>query len=181
MTRCQTLLAAACVLSLAPIARAAEAPQPANPAIDMQGYLRVADDAAAHREQRRLSEEDFIRLSREPGTLILDARSKQKYDELHIKGAINLPFPDIAVERLHEAIPDKNTRILIYCNNNFRGAEEAFPVKMQTAALNISTYIALYNYGYRNVYELAPLLDVKSSKLEFESSTAEDGTRPDPK
>jgi hypothetical protein len=36
--------------------------------------------------------------------------------------------------------------------------------------LNLSTYIALYNYGYRNVYELAPLLDISTSALEFETS-----------
>jgi phage shock protein E len=68
-------------------------------------------------------------------------------------------------------LPDKNTRILIYCNNNFLGAEKAFPAKAVTASLNISTYIALYNYGYRNVYELGPLLDIKASKLDFESVT----------
>ena len=32
----------------------------------------------------------------------------------------------------------------------------------------LSTYIALYNYGYRNVYELGPLVDVAKSKLPFE-------------
>jgi hypothetical protein len=36
--------------------------------------------------------------------------------------------------------------------------------------LNLSTYIALYSYGYRNVYELAPLIDIRSSRLEFESA-----------
>ena len=113
-------------------------------------------------ESRRLSEEDFIRMSSEPGTLILDARSRQKYDELHIKGAINLSFPDITVESLGRMIPDKNTTILIYCNNNFRGAEGPFPTKMPTASLNLSTYIALYTYGYRNVYELGPLIDMKA-------------------
>jgi len=33
-----------------------------------------------------------------------------------------LSFPDIAVESLQKTIPDRNTRILIYCNNNFRDA-----------------------------------------------------------
>ena len=37
-------------------------------------------------------------MSREKGTIVLDARSKDKYDLLHVKGAINLPFTDIAVE-----------------------------------------------------------------------------------
>src|SRR6185436_7509289 len=138
-----------------------------NPNIDMQGYLKVAAEAADYRELRRLTEDDFIRMSHEPGTVILDARSREKYDTLHIKGAINLSFPDITVESLDRVLPEKNTRILIYCNNNFVGEEKAFPTKMVTASLNLSTYIALYTYGYRNVYELGPLLDIKKSKLEF--------------
>ena len=140
-----------------------------NPAIDMAGYLDISAEAAQYREARRLSEEEFIRMSREPGVIILDARSKEKYDELHIKGAINLSFPDITIESLKQTIPDKNTPILIYCNNNFMNAEGPFPSKLATASLNLSTYIALYNYGYRNVYELGPLLGIKASKLEFEA------------
>ena len=142
-----------------------------NPAIDMKGYLAVAAEAAQHRESRRLTEEEFIRMSREPGTIILDARSAEKYNELHVKGAINLSFPDITVDSLNSALPDKNARILIYCNNNFVGEQKAFPTKIATASLNLSTYIALYSYGYRNIYELGPLLDVKRSKLEFEGTT----------
>src|SRR5204863_10136117 len=83
--------------------------------------------------------------------IVLDTRSKQKYDELHIKGAVNLSFPDITVESLATMFPDKNAKILIYCNNNFKNAEDAFPKKMAEASLNISTYISLYTYGYRNV------------------------------
>jgi len=139
-----------------------------NPAIDMKGYLAVAGEAAKHRESRRLTEDEFIRMSREPGTIVLDARSREKYNELHIKGAINLSFPDITVESLNRTLPDKNARILIYCNNNFVGAQEAFPTKIAVASLNLSTYIALYSYGYRDIYELGPLLDVKTSKLELE-------------
>ena len=140
-----------------------------NPAIDMPGFLRVSAEAAAAREVRRISEADFIRMSRDPKTVILDARSRQSFDELHIKGAINLSFPDIAIDSLSAAIPDKSTRILIYCNNNFSGAPSAFPTKLSVASLNLSTYVALYSYGYRNVYELAPLLDIKTSKLPFAS------------
>jgi hypothetical protein len=61
-----------------------------------------------------------------------------------------------------------NTRILIYCNNNFANADGPFPSKLPSASLNLSTSIALFNYGYRNVYELAPLVDLKSSALDFE-------------
>lgn len=142
----------------------------ANPAIDMEGYLRVSREAAQHRASRRVTEAEFMRMSLEPNTVVLDARSRQKYDELHVKGAVNLAFSDIAVESLARTIPDKNTRILIYCNNNFANAEEPFPKKLMTASLNLSTYIALYNYGYRNVYELGPLISLDKSKLPFESA-----------
>jgi len=168
------------ILCVAPIALAQQRTGIANPAIDMQGYLRVASEAAEHRKSRRLTEDDFIRMSREPGTLILDARSAEKYNQLHIKGAINLSFPDITVDSLMKNFPDKNKRILIYCNNNFVGAQQAFPTKMAIASLNLSTYIALYSYGYRNIYELGPLLDIKTSKLEFVSSSdANSGTEAD--
>lgn len=159
-------LVAALVIALSS-AYAADRKVPANPAIDMEGYLKVAAEAAKHRESRRLTEADFIRMSREPGVIVLDARSAEKYDLMHIKGAINLSFPDIAVESLKRVLPNKSARILIYCNNNFANSEEAFPSKLPRASLNLSTYIALYTYGYRDIYELAPQIDPKKSKLNF--------------
>jgi phage shock protein E len=138
-----------------------------NPSIDMKAFLKMAAMAADHRETRRLTEDEFIGMSKEPGVVILDARSRQKYDELHIRGAVNLSFPDITVESLERMFPDKNARILIYCNNNFRNAEDAFPRKSAPASLNLSTYVSLYTYGYRNIYELGPLLDAKTTKLEL--------------
>ena len=104
---------------------------------------------------------------------MLDARSKEKYDELHVKGALNLSFPDITVGSLERLLPDKRVRILIYCNNNFSNAEGPFPSKLPSASLNLPTYIALYDYGYRNVYELGPLIDAREANIEFESSTIE--------
>jgi len=149
---------------------------PPNPAIDADGYLAIAKEAAEHRKTHRVTEEEFIRMGREKGTIILDARSQAMYDLKHVKGAVNLPFPDISIEGLKRTLPDKNARILIYCNNNFtdprkpagKGLDDrAFEGKMATMSLNVPTFIALYDYGYRNVYELAPLVDPAASKLEF--------------
>jgi phage shock protein E len=146
-----------------------------NPAIDMEGYLKNAREAAEHRATRRLSEADFLRMSGESGVIVLDARSKEKYDLLHVKGAIHLSFPDITVESLKKTLPDKDARILVYCNNNFKNAEDAFPSKLPRASLNLSTYIALYTYGYRNIYELGPQIDPADSKLPFESARGGQG------
>ena len=158
------------VLLCVPLAGADPRVPIANPAIDMEGFLHVSREAAQHRATRRLTEEEFLRMSREPGTIVLDARSRERYDDLHVKGAINLSFPDIAVESLARTLPDKATRILIYCNNNFANAEGPFPSKIPSASLNLSTYIALYNYGYRNVYELGPLIALEKSRLPLVSS-----------
>ena len=158
-----------------------------NPNIDFQGYLGIALEAEKHRAKRRLTEEDFTKMSREKGVIILDARSKEKFDLLHVKGAVNLSFPDIDVESLKKTLPDKEAKILIYCNNNFTAgapsgvtvtpggvqgkAAAAFPSKAPALSLNISTYTALYGYGYRNVYELGPLVDPAKTELELVSTS----------
>jgi len=140
------------VIAVVPAALAAsDPPTGVNPAIDMQRYLLVANEAAQSRETHGLSEQQFIEMSRLPGVVILDARSREKYDELHVRGAINLSFPDIAIDSLERILPDRRVRILIYCNNKFLNAPGEFPTKLPSASLNLSTYIALYDYGYRNV------------------------------
>ena len=167
----QILALAFAVIVSATLAVSAQTPAYiSNPSIDMKTFLKDAAKAAKHREQRRLTEDEFIRMSTEPGVVILDARSAKKYDELHIRGAVNLSFPDITVDSLATMFPDKNAKILIYCNNNFVNALDAFPTKVPAASLNLSTYVSLYTHGYRNVYELGPLLDAKTTKLELVSS-----------
>jgi hypothetical protein len=42
--------------------------------------------------------------------------------------------------------------------------------KPLTLALNIPTYINLYGYGYRNIYELSELVNTYDSKLELEGT-----------
>jgi len=157
-------------LALACVAPAFAAEPIPNPAIDMKAHLEQSQQAAVHRESHRVSEAEFLRMMGEPGTVVLDARSREKFDELHVRGALHLSFPDITVESLYRLIPDRGTRILIYCNNNFANAEGPFPRKIASASLNLSTYIALWSYGYRNVYELGPLIDLERSILPFESS-----------
>jgi hypothetical protein len=121
------------------------------------------------------------------------------YDRLHLKGAVHINFSDFTQQYLTSIIPDTNTRILIYCNNNFKQtteipqlqniqssirrnmASKAFiPINLKinlntrapinTMALNIPTYINLYGYHFRNVYELSELVSVNNPLLEFEGS-----------
>ena len=163
----RSIIVCAALVAGAPLALATESSAvPQNPAIDADGHLRDMKAALALRQQRRVTEEDFLRMSQEPGTIVLDARSARRFGELHVKGAVNLNFADFTAESLAALVPDKATRILIYCNNNFFNADP-FPKKSLSASLNVPTFTTLYSYGYHNVYELAPYLDARNTKLEF--------------
>jgi rhodanese-like protein len=145
---------------------------PANALSDYDGFAGHVAAVGALRESRRLSESEFIRMAREPGTVVLDARSERLYRLRHIEGAVNLSFPEFTAETLARMIPSRETRILIYCNNNFVGARESMPTKAAPSALNLSTFVSLHVYGYRNVYELGPALDVNRSRLAFAGQEA---------
>ena len=139
-----------------------------NRLIDYPAFLGIAQKVEAVRNPRRLTEEQFLQMMAEPGTVLLDARTAEKFKLRHLKGAVNLALPDFTADELDRIIPDKGTRVLIYCNNNFAGSPGSFPAKLAAASLNISTFVTLTTYGYTNVYELGPLIDVKASKLPFE-------------
>ena len=141
-----------------------------NELIDYPKYIEIARKVEPVRKQRRLTEEQFAAMAAEPGTVVLDARSADKFKMRHIRGAVSLPFTDFTAESLAKVLPAKTTRVLIYCNNNFRGAPISLTSKAAPASLNISTYVALATYGYTNVYELGPLLDVKTTTLPFEGT-----------
>ena len=163
---CGTLCALLLCLGSAP----AQTNQITNPLIDYNGFLTNAAEVGRIRSTRRLTEEQFRQMAQQRGTIVFDARSDDKYEKLHIKGARHLSFPEITAEQLARVIPDKSTRILIYCNNNFLNAPNTFASKVAVASLNIHTFNTLHNYGYTNVYELGPLIDIHKSKLVFEGT-----------
>ena len=158
----------ASILLCSPLLHAAD-PIP-NQLIDYAQFRKIAREVEPIREKRRVSEQQFAALAAEPGTVVLDARSADKYALRHIRGAVSLPFTDFTAESLAKVIPAKDTRVLIYCNNNFLGAPRSLASKSAPASLNISTYIALATYGYTNVCELGPLLDVATTKLTFDGT-----------
>jgi len=136
-----------------------------NRLIDYQTFLKDAQKVGELRRQRRVTEEQFLKLATDPATIIYDARTKDKFEMLHVKGAKHLALTDVTAEALAQVFPAKDTRILIYCNNNFLNEPVAFAGKGGGASLNIYTFNTLYSYGYTNVYELGPLTDIRKSKL----------------
>jgi phage shock protein E len=142
----------------------------ANPLIDYTAFQDAVLKTGPIRAQRRLTEAQFKEKMRETGAVLFDARSGPMFARLHIAGAVNLSYPDFTEERLAKIIPTKDTLVLIYCNNNFLGSPVAMASKTASASLNVSTYVTLNSYGYTNIYELGPLLDVKTTVLPLAGS-----------
>jgi len=145
-----------------------------NPRIDYRRFAAGVVEVETLRERRRVGEDEFLALAAQPDTIVLDARSREKFNLLHVRGARHLSFPDITADELAKVIPTKDTRVLIYCNNNFENEARAFASKLAPAALNVHTFNVLHAYGYTNIYELKPLLDVQTTKIPF-AGTAADG------
>lgn len=61
-----------------------------NVKIDYNGFLTNAVQVGKLRQERRVSEQDFMEMSQEPDTIVFDARSDSKYQMLHVKSA-NFP------------------------------------------------------------------------------------------
>ncbi|MCL2525323.1 MAG: rhodanese-like domain-containing protein [Betaproteobacteria bacterium] len=157
--------------------------------VSYDDFKGIAAEVEIHRASRLIDFDTFLKMSKEPGVIILDSRSQFRFDRIHLKGARHLAFTDFTQGNLARVIPSFETVILIYCNNNFDGDETDFASKIAVPrqagavasqfnaqarplmmALNIPTYINLYGYGYRNVYELDELVKVSDPRLEFDGS-----------
>jgi len=150
--------------------------------VDFDAFETLVNEVKKHREERVINLDKFLEMNAVSKFIILDTRSERMYKQKHIKGAIHLNFSDFNQYSLLELIPNSETKILIYCNNNIEDDAISFMTKTVlpkiidkdiqelTLALNIPTYINLYGYGYRNVYELAELISVNDKRIEFEGT-----------
>ncbi len=162
--------------------------------VSFEDYKALVTKVEAHRAGRLIDLNTFLKMSREPGVIILDTRSTFRFERIHLKGAKHLSFTDFTQDSLGKVLPSLETRILIYCNNNFDGNQTDFATKIAIPrrrpssalttqfasqakpimmALNIPTYINLYGYGYHNVYELNEFVKVNDPRISFEGTIVE--------
>lgn len=155
-------------------------PAPGDPPalVDFPSFRDLLTEMDDHRAARRVSLERFLEMSLEENTIILDTRSQEAFTRKHLKGAVHLNFSDFTAEKLAEVIPGKATRILIYCNNNVKDDPKNFALKGGPLALNIPTYLNLYGYGYRNVFELKSLVAVEDPRWNFEGTEVAPPSKP---
>ena len=162
--------------------------------VSFDDFKGLVAEVETHRASRLVDLNTFMKMSKEPGVIILDARSTFRFERIHLRGARHLAFTDFTQDNLQKVIPSFEAKILIYCNNNFDGNQKDFASKVALPrakpgnavatqfaaqakpimmALNIPTYINLYGYGYRNVYELHELVNVNDPRIAFEGSIVE--------
>ena len=77
----------------------------------------------------------------EPGLVIIDARTPEEYQQVHIKGAVNVPWPLLEKDPTALAFP-KDAKLVFYCNGFKCG-------KSPKAARLAATL------GYRNLYVMS--------------------------
>jgi hypothetical protein len=157
-----------------------------EPQTSFEDFKKLLTEVDAFRNERLISLDSFLTMAKDANTIILDSRSDFRFERKHLKHARHLSFPDYTQENLARIIPTFETRILIYCNNNFTGDQIDFASKLAIPspndsqfatqqkptmlALNIPAFITLYGYGYKNTYELAEIIDVKDPRIQFEGS-----------
>ena len=90
-----------------------------SPLVNFDDYLKLAQEVQLYRADRLVTLDRFNELSADPTVVILDTRSDSAYNAKHVKGALHLNFSDFTQDNLAKLIPNRNTVILIYCNNNF--------------------------------------------------------------
>jgi phage shock protein E len=142
-----------------------------SPLIDYNAFLKTARKVRPYRAKRLLSVADFTARAVQDDVLILDARSSQAYAAGHIEGAVNLPFTDFTADSLAAVIGKNRDRpILIYCNNNFMDNRWPVATKATPLALNNQTFINLYGYGYKNIWELGEAIKMSDIRIRWITS-----------
>ena len=98
--------------------------------VSFEDFKGLVAEVETHRASHLVDLKTFLKMSQEPDTLIFDSRSDFRFDRIHIKGAKHLAFTDFTQDNLKKVIPTFETRILIYCNNNFDGNQTDFASKV---------------------------------------------------
>ena len=79
------------------------------------------------------------------GTIVLDVREQEEYDQGHIPGAVLLPVGEITQESASAAVPEKDTVVLVYCRSGNRS-------KKASQALVDLGYTGIYEFGGINTW-----------------------------
>lgn len=74
--------------------------------------------------------------------ILIDVRTIEEYENVHIEGAINIPFDNINEESIGMVTDSKIDNIIVYCQSGNRSKEAS---------------IKIIELGYTNVYDLGSI------------------------
>jgi len=98
----------------------------------------------------KISPQEAHRIMEEGGKyVLLDVRTQEEYRQAHIKGAKLIPVDDL-ISRAAKELPDKNARILVYCQS---GARAGNAVKMlgRMGYTDVCSFGGIMNWPYETV------------------------------
>jgi len=162
------LLAAGLFVGLAIFPASAQTPEtPETQDTKAAKFTRDLGPALDHRTGRIISLDTFSQMYSEANTVVLDTRTAVDFASGHIYGAVNVPLSEMSLLRLADAIEDRQTRILIYGDENIGEISGRSDYDISTLPVNLLTYISLHNYGYYEVYELGDKASFRDERLNW--------------
>ena len=87
---------------------------------------------------QQITQEDAKEMMDTQEVIILDVREQAEYDSGHIPGAVLLPVGTIDETTAAEVIPEKDSKVLVYCRSGNRSK---------------TAFSTLADLGYTNIYE----------------------------
>lgn len=130
-------------------------------------FTRDLAPALEHRLTRMVDLDTFAQMHREANTIILDTRSAADFAQGHIYGAVNVPLSEMTLLNLADAVADRDTRILIYGDENIDEIAGRSDFTVSTLPINLLTFVSLHRYGYYEVYELNEATTFKDTRLDW--------------
>ena len=94
---------------------------------------------------QQITQEDAKEMMDTQEVIILDVREQAEYDSGHIPGAVLLPVGTIDETTAAEAIPEKDSTVLVYCRSGNRS-------KTASSTLAELGYTNLYEFGGINTW-----------------------------
>ncbi|MBT8382094.1 MAG: rhodanese-like domain-containing protein, partial [Ignavibacteria bacterium] len=62
--------------------------------VSFDDFKNLVAEVETHREKRLIDLDTFLKMSKEPGVIILDTRSTFRYERIRVNGAKHLSFTD---------------------------------------------------------------------------------------
>ena len=100
---------------------------------------------AADGSYQQITQEEAKEMMDTQEVIILDVREQAEYDSGHIPGAVLLPVGTIDETTAAEAIPEKDSTVLVYCRSGNRS-------KTASSTLAELGYTNIYEFGGTNTW-----------------------------